>query len=522
MPILSLPYELNILLASCLDDEDDLLALRLTCRELNIQFQQLHIKQIYEVRYVFFTRASLSNLIKISESKLAPRVRHLSFWPSFFYNHSERDDCLHRSFSREETFKQEEDAVPLLTKAFSKLPNVQSILFQSDSYCPENGKMRAALNLGILPLKGYNLQPGNRIRPGIFCYVKLYPYHNLCIFRPVLEATIRARWSSLKSICCPFVYMDRFHADPAQLLELKPVLSNLRHLRVGNLDQPYSTGRNKIREAFYTWIGSFGAKIEVLELWNPDSLSGSPGALPFADIGNNIFVSPKYDLAKDFHLPILQLSCLRKLSIKNFYLTVSEIEALLQGADNIEALEISNCRVEDPVEDWFSFMNYLQNRNLKKLQNLVLDFTGCDSSTEFGLPAIEVLGDWNVDSIHWAVRLPVGASDKIQYHIFCKTIETLKTCYNAESFWEELTDGEWKLGPATRRKRLRDLGKRWGKDYRVLRKRYRKRENEMLKAEDFITTLTAYKQELQDIKNEDSNLDLASMIYLNLLDVLNL
>ncbi|KAK6498455.1 hypothetical protein TWF481_011047 [Arthrobotrys musiformis] len=77
----SLPQELIHQVAQDLDDQDDLLSLRLTCKDLNYKFHELHLDSIFRCRRIFIVPRSLHNLLKILQhpSGVGSRLRHLKF-----------------------------------------------------------------------------------------------------------------------------------------------------------------------------------------------------------------------------------------------------------------------------------------------------------------------------------------------------------------------------------------------------------------------------------------------------------
>ncbi|EPS37038.1 hypothetical protein H072_9410 [Dactylellina haptotyla CBS 200.50] len=426
MKLLSLPYELAILLAQHLNDEDDLLALRLTCREVNILFRELHVNQIFERRYVFCFHASLQDLIKISESKMAPRVRHLSFWSTSPLSYGKPNSHLYSTLNGA---LRGDEISDMLSTAFFKLPNIRSFTFEAGSSFPLDGKMRAVLNM--CPAYEENpIPPGRHFLQRAKRDVGLA--HVRTMWAPAMDAVLRAGLSTVKSISCPFVFMEEFEFQPAQMMAFKTVLSRLRKLEVGDLDpdgpQPSNSDSTASRIGFYTWIAHVGAKVETFKIRNPTS-----------------WVVPKLPLDRTFNLSTLVMPSLKRVSIENVYLMINEVGAILRYSQGLEELRISACRVTDPIKDWFDLLKYLRQNGFDSLRRLELNLSGNHKCTdlEFELPNIEIYGNWNVDSTSCTVRLPIGKSKK-RYYVTHKNLRAhLDAISKAEVLWRSLTDGKW-------------------------------------------------------------------------------
>ncbi|KAK6361660.1 hypothetical protein TWF730_005377 [Orbilia blumenaviensis] len=74
-----LPAELIFQIFENLNNEDSILALRMTCKRLSVLGEDIYRDLIYNTRTVYPVPASFDNLLEISKSKMNTRVQHLKF-----------------------------------------------------------------------------------------------------------------------------------------------------------------------------------------------------------------------------------------------------------------------------------------------------------------------------------------------------------------------------------------------------------------------------------------------------------
>ncbi|KAK6506869.1 hypothetical protein TWF481_005329 [Arthrobotrys musiformis] len=189
-PLALLSTELVFQIIEYLDDEDDLLALRMTCKNLNLLTKEAHLKSIYESRRVYLVPASLENMVRIARSDMNTRVHNLEISSDLLYPTTYGEDTsldtedtslpLHDPTATFHTIldtaRTEIPKINLLrnndiygstifTLIFSNLPRLRSIVFTSRAYVYGLAMLtRSEFNL-IYPSLG--MTPGTRIPKGI-------------------------------------------------------------------------------------------------------------------------------------------------------------------------------------------------------------------------------------------------------------------------------------------------------------------------------------------------------------------
>ncbi|KAF3903539.1 hypothetical protein AA313_de0201544 [Arthrobotrys entomopaga] len=380
---LQLPVELTSIIGRDVDDEDDLLALRLTCRSFNAKFHDAHIQRIYERRYVYFMPASLENLIKISESEMGPLVRHLEFWMKYPYIRSSDSDVLvDYSNNRLSPPKQitNQNLSSLLYKAFLKLPNIQSIAFKMGSSLRMNGKLRSVTNL-FFPCAG--LRPGKRLLPDGDYFFDTIPNNPWAkgsswnAWKCVIDSALDAKLLNIEVLTSTSPVSQGswiFRYSPSDLSGFRCTFKNLRKLEIAIYISSQWGGTTEARP-FYDWVESVGASLEELCLYSTRTDRISAG----------------FSWGQHLVPPVIELPNLKRLKLVNICVTRDDVLHLIRHPDSWNGADASECWPKDQSEDWSLILKCLRTHKYRNLQKLELILHGSyEAFSSFVVPALEL------------------------------------------------------------------------------------------------------------------------------------
>ncbi|KAF3903582.1 hypothetical protein AA313_de0203190 [Arthrobotrys entomopaga] len=455
-------------------DEDDLLALRMTCSTLDAKLHELHLDSIYRTRRVFLVPTSVNNLLEISKSTMNTRVREIviSSGTPFEFPYINPEDLDEKSYELalnvwEEMRKEEveqmvniesrrlsefDEAGPLLCLAFSNLPNIRHIWFEREVGSKSETEFhyaklkRSEINL-FFP--GAGLSPGSEmIRSG----------EGKTLFKPawdrygddpkfvctVLHAAMLAGLRHLESIIdrpgTKGIPLKWFNLPPKRLAAYHESFPNIRVLElVINYDKEPSAGggimpwvTERLNQAFCQWLGAFASKLERLELEIFEQIG--PANMPFL-------------VSEGIGMPNLKSFVLRKAVI-NFDDIIKFLDSCKQ---NMEVLKFADCLFDNPNEDWFRLLQYLK-RETTKLRNFAMtSFDKADvykwiKDVPFVIPSsITVEGLWCSEATKCEIVLGLRVfSPKRNMRWRYKTSKNisaeLAAHSEAESFWQSVTD----------------------------------------------------------------------------------
>ncbi|KAK6502604.1 hypothetical protein TWF506_003184 [Arthrobotrys conoides] len=382
--ITSLPTELLDQIANENLDQDDLLAIRSTCKILNTKFQEAHLNSIFSCRRVFLVPASLENLVKISKhpSDVNLRVRKIIIARYVPYTKlSIKSQWRYEAITKEiiQTTDANSDEVRdlyehnkylvLLTTAFSNLPNIRTLSFDFEGV---EDLSRSEINL-IYPRLEYG--PGVRGDGSSKALVEevsrfiakdnnRYEFDYPCptgkdIFSMVLYTAVATGLKGIERIDdsnsnWDGLMNDQIALKPYYLRQLKSTFSNLRtlHMTIHMATNAATCLKFKL------WIQAFGQNLEDLKIRN-----------------TNYWQS-------DYDIMLLPHGVLTKLKIIRFCSFNFEIEDFITFVDGfmeLKLLKLENCNFKDSIEDWYRLLKHLR-RNHSALRRIVINtkFKGDD------------------------------------------------------------------------------------------------------------------------------------------------
>ncbi|KAK6522337.1 hypothetical protein TWF281_002903 [Arthrobotrys megalospora] len=474
--ILSIPFDLIALFSEYIDDEDDFLALRMTCKDFNATFHKPHLKSIYHSRRLFYAPQSFENLLKISRhpSGVSKYVRELLIcWGTPYHNVSRGHDRFIDRVEVNENGEYDEirdtvleiariagdeaDEVPkfqnsgeeiaYLGFALAGFSNLRSIHIETRKqyWHPFS---RSELNL-FFPKAG--LAPGKRLHNVLkenvleLCGVPLLVDEPLPWFfwKLPLSSILLSGITHLESLSCnPIGYnsggfpMTWFDFLPHQLSLFKSVFANLKVLKIviGDATSWMSTTERDIRleSKFCDWLEAVGSNLEELCLERDGG-------------GGNSRITHLFPVKTG-------LPKLKRLSLLWIAISRSNFEQFLDKCKaGLQQLSIKKCALEDdPIIQCYSMLQYLRGNclHIQEFTLEVADFRDhLDTSdlpdSELIPPYLEVnttensvFGDcdWEVTTIPaltcgYTTPYPVG--------------KALRLGLCAHSFWDLITDENW-------------------------------------------------------------------------------
>ncbi|KAK6542426.1 hypothetical protein TWF694_006381 [Orbilia ellipsospora] len=473
-----LPPEIFIRIGTFLD-EDDLLAIRLTCKECNTKAHEAHLTAVFQCRRVYFAPASFGNLSKIGghPSKANLRVRDIIISCSMPYqtcrdaivgdtpaSKNEKvgggprgvlsvvSDTSRRLIPDVEQMQATGDEVVRLAQAFAKLPNIRSIRIERDDSLPLS---RSELNLYFPDLK---LTPGNRIPKELGEIRGEYIQYDAAVsFWDIpVSAAIRAG-SKLETLidshdpeCPEGIPLDWFACSQTRLEAFRDKWSCLRVLKFdvdascalknrseADSDSETESYPNKTRKpekeqlnsrnpAFCTWLESLMG-LEELEL--------SSNCLADAEDDYEAYILPT----------TTGLPNLKKLSLRIMKLDFRNLCNFLRFCKStLCTLSISECSLENPVSSWFRLLKHIRTQctNIKvlSLSPSLRDYPQ-DKYSELYLPWIEA----RKNPVSRKLIATVGAREdnRTNYMLEKDLGRILDANFVPEEFWNSLTNGGW-------------------------------------------------------------------------------
>ncbi|KAF3138187.1 hypothetical protein TWF703_004716 [Orbilia oligospora] len=378
----TLPTELLDQIANESLDQDDLLALRSTCKILNRKLQEAHLNSIFSCRRVFLIPDSLENLIKISKHPSGANLRVRKIIISKFIPYTKpypKTEWKYKGLNCQKTitntiikttdahsdevsdFYENNKYVVLLTIAFSNLPNIKALSFEFEDF---EDLTRSEINL-IYPNLGYG--PGVHGDGASKAHV-----HDLSRF--IAENTsdwyeFEEQSPASEDILSLVLYIavatgikgieriDDADGDWSGLQKdqivlklsyLKPFVSTFSNLRTLHLTiQIENNSTASFR--FKQWIQAIGLNLEDLRIWNPS----------YADQSNPPVLLPAGKLTK-----------LKIIQFWNFNFEIDDFITFINGSMELRLLKLERCRFHDQIEDWYRLLRYLR-RNHCALRKIV-------------------------------------------------------------------------------------------------------------------------------------------------------
>ncbi|EPS35376.1 hypothetical protein H072_11250 [Dactylellina haptotyla CBS 200.50] len=470
--IYSLPPEIIHQLGSYLD-QDDLLAFRMTCKEINVKAREVHLTSIFECRRLLFAPASFDNLRKVSQhpSGVNLKVKDIIIscttpyheFPGDFVegiraNVNGKYDGLQTMLLEihdnslvhlPEVFKMQEDQqeTSLLTEIFRNLPNIRSIRIKRDDKSPFS---RAEMNLYYPKL---NMVPGTRLPEqvggsGIYGGYLAYP-EAVTFWNIPLNAAMSARLKRLETITDDLditiegLPLSWFAAESVKLHGFGTCFPLLKTLKTVVNDNPgEAVATNMI---FCDCLESL-TRLEHLDLKRNSSV--------------------EIDRLTNFLPTKVGLPMLKRLLLENVVLKWDNLRMFLDFCKtNITYIRLLRCSLEHPAEDWFQAIKYIR-KELVNLQTAILDpvFAAGSKvnaqSEKYVLPWMRLIRfsmplyggrGWHPDS---ETDFKVIVRSKIEkwstYYPLVKNLASVlkSTNVTAEEFWSLLAEKRWRLIPS--------------------------------------------------------------------------
>ncbi|KAK6330680.1 hypothetical protein TWF718_002878 [Orbilia javanica] len=472
--LLATPVELIHEIASNLD-EDDILALRLTCRTMNLKAREAHLEAKYRTRRVFLVPIGIENLLKISQhpSGVNRRIRRLVFveqapyGPLSISNRNRNipglaptagapDPPEQRLLSASKADRVDlfglycGETTSMLTLAFLNLPRVRTIVFDAEPYniCLS----RSELNLFYSSL---GLEPGTTV-PEDLATTKIRIFQNSFVLSnglsKVLSAAVTAGVTTItKVIDCRTGFRRKerslnyfIPSHPQRLSRLHKFFANLTILELclscSNGGEPGGNSR-KLRH-FTGWLEAAGQNLKTLRLGLVDLVYD----LPLITSRTSIILLPM--------LPVL-----KTVALWSFDLDIPNLRGFLINCKNtLVDLRIFDCTANDNKEDWYQ-MIWLLHREFHSLRSFELQgwskMWDIDdpAAPDYALPdSLTIQGSCADPETKCVARLDFGTD------LFIRVIRSLKEELekhaDADGFWQSITNGGWKSGARVAATRL--------------------------------------------------------------------
>ncbi|KAK6522340.1 hypothetical protein TWF281_002906 [Arthrobotrys megalospora] len=392
--ITSIPAELiDQITSECQGlNQDDILAVRMSCKTLSVNFREAHLNAIFGTRRVFLCPASLENLVKISRhpSGANLRVRRIIISRTVPYATSLRAQYRPDSLQNSEviadkiieTSKAHVSEVTqmfqfkqypvLLAVAFQNLPGIRTLSFAS-SGIRIYGLSRSEMNL---------IFPSLRCGPGILSAEEVRAMSQF-IYDTCVEDFSFDEYTSLDGdIWSSVVYalansgikgveridnsgavvsglqQDHISVPPNYLRKLESVFFNLKALDIQMSLQPKADCYD-----FGEWIKAIGRNLEDLRVNNlSEKRHENPRWL--------VPISPE-PVYSAIRLSAKILPKLKTLRLSGFKFYINEFSEFINSCDRLESFALTDSRFKNPSEDWFRFLRSLQ-RNNHALRNTLL------------------------------------------------------------------------------------------------------------------------------------------------------
>ncbi|KAK6542421.1 hypothetical protein TWF694_006376 [Orbilia ellipsospora] len=470
--ITTLPLELINALSIYLN-QDDLLSLRITCKNLDAKVKDSHLDAIFHYRRVFLVPASLENLIRISRHPtMNQRVRHIqltTFCPYRLFDDYSMEDLrtlnppndfdgdfldsigiLNRS-SRDhlqdlEYFEEGGEDIALLTLAFSNLPNIQKIEIggianakRPSSEYQAHALTRSEFNI-LFPSMG--MKPGSQLPKGLSrvhaSQMSELDSARLRLWRIAMFAAISAPLTKLQNIKGPGhgIMPFWFISPPSRLI---PYRTSFPKLRILDITVVGLTGMNSYcNTSLLKWLEAVWTNLENLKISNLLDYSGSI----------NIHHSISYDTT----LPTFDTPTkLKRLALHELCLNREALQATLTDCRNtLEFLRLENCKLNrgdpDIKTTWFKFLKFLR-RECVAIRELVLvvNYTTCDEGGHMIPSRLESKGKLGSEESSCEVTTAKNYYNPFPYTCTKNLGRELDSYVEPDGFWDSLTDGHWKM-----------------------------------------------------------------------------
>ncbi|KAK6330677.1 hypothetical protein TWF718_002874 [Orbilia javanica] len=454
-----LPNELTAEVGAELD-EDDWLALRMTCQKFNDRFKEFHLNAKYQHRRVFLCRQGVQNLGLISEhpSGMNLRVQRLDVvLQSPFRLCSEPDmpllvtkEDIPLAKRQLEIMAEEQedgdlyahDAIDfetevghvgyLLQHAMSNLPSLRSVFFTASR--KSKSLSRSECNI-FYPELDYG--PGTRI-PEAFIRSGMFELDDCSLdvsmgeWDKILPVVFSVPDSNLESL----TWIQRAGSADLDSLGLFTcnIGSDFPGLRVLKVSIGAKSGYKEIelwRSKFRHWVGSIGSTVEELEL-DVSERQGSNRPEPWTPSINFLELPESH-----------ALSGLAKLNLCSFVLEAENLKSfLVRCKENLRELTLSRFTMQDPETGCFKLLKFLNDGF--RLRLFKLEFQDGSSGrlvkkpTDYLLPSLSVRGDWSSSSTKCMVK---GQYPKGGYSFEKYLKGELTTHDSPNEFWSSISNG---------------------------------------------------------------------------------
>ncbi|KAF3287409.1 hypothetical protein TWF970_007133 [Orbilia oligospora] len=443
----SLPIELVQEIANKLD-EDEILALRLACKDLDSKTHEAHLESKYRTRRVFFVPAGLDNLLKISRhpSGVNKRVKEIIFFgTSPYYCISDPDPLLPGQIPRSESASivlsrldsasqldfaelQEIDRqdsgedTSMLALAFTNLPELRSIRFHSHPCYEHPNLTRSEFNLFYPTVLGLNSKPGTHIPTGFTDVANTILRRHWGLknsWSKFMAAVVTAGLKNITRIQNTHFWNEKGHeiplndflpSQPRRLARLRTLFANLKVLEI--VLRTYSRSNVSVMKRVQPWLEAIGAMLEVLDLRLIRISFGGPTIYAM-----NVFALP-------------MLSFLKMVTLENFNFDLENFkQVLINCKDTLVSLKITKCKFYNNKEGWFVVLQLLKRevRSLKFFQLRGQSEAWYETNME---PPDYVLPDLLSVEGCWACESTIS--------------KELDTHRHHDDFWDSITNGEWK------------------------------------------------------------------------------
>ncbi|KAK6333294.1 hypothetical protein TWF718_011113 [Orbilia javanica] len=284
---------------------------------------------------------------------------------------------------------------PLLTRAFAGLPDIRNIKFEAS------------------------------VGTGGFDY-----------WKPVIDAIIKNKKKTVESISGPRcgIQLSKFKFSVPQLRGYQTTFENLKKL---DITVSVQCERADLTVQFWLFIEKIGNKIEDLTVRTSRTARTAP-----RPNSHGRYLPPNLSLPK-----------LKALKLVDTAVTPLDLTVLLWNLDMV-SIDISQCRMVDPMSQWFEVMKYLRNSNFVNLKHIRLMLSSRYGDDSYDLPnlLIDVDGNWTDEGNNCQVVLNSGVS---KHYITSKNLWSELGAYDEfYSFWDSLTNLKWTTPRVTRWKRL--------------------------------------------------------------------
>ncbi|KAK6496124.1 hypothetical protein TWF481_002147 [Arthrobotrys musiformis] len=477
--ILSVPLEILNLFSEFIHEEDDFLALRMTCHSFNTNFREAHHKSIYSVRRLFYCLESFENLLKVSRhpSGMNKYVRRIEISASTPYDYIARGsqfvdrvdanpngefddirdtilqiaDISHIKTKEAAKFRKSGEVVAFLTLALAGFPKLQSIYMERNLQSGNFKRFsRSELNL-FFPTVGFSFEKGLRRTLMTFQLNSTYSRgtwllgsepSSVYFWNLPVSSLILSGASDLESLTCGHkncnFKMDVFDVSPNRLSQMTTTLGNLRilKLQLGGIRRPEPEEETRLNTKFSDWLETIGSNIQVLEL--------ERNALEY-HYGPVLILPTKTGLPK-----------LTKLTLNDTLISRSNLEQFLDTCKTqleyikIHKLIFQNGEVESL--QWYLLLQYLKE-NCPRLREACFqpssfeDLKVVSTFHQFD----QLIPDLSAKTTERSIF--DGCGWKVSYFATCARPlfeevrpvgDALSLFQDAEAFWNSITDRKWR------------------------------------------------------------------------------